>query len=87
MGVGLQMGFNDGSYEHEQNQKIVDQEKEISRLLKLVAAADALADASSKATCDSHSGEYCDEECANVILPPAVKAYKALRGKDLGKDS
>lgn len=57
-------------------------EGEITRLQALVSAADRLAEAASKATCDSHSGEYCDEECANVILPPALKAYQSLRGKN-----
>lgn len=51
-------------------------------LTERLAKAERVVEAAKKATCDSHSGLYCDDDsCANKILPVALSEYAATEKK------
>lgn len=53
-------------------------ELENRALRSRLAAAERVVEAAKNATCDSHSGQYCEpDSCANKLLPPLINAYYA----------
>lgn len=41
-----------------------------------LALADQVIERMSHAACHSHSGMYCDDGCANIVIPAAMKLWK-----------